>query len=103
MSTPAARWRDEGKPDPHGNRYDCLREETVGGHLTDDEVANAVFLDPDLANLTIAKDRIRWLSRQVERVAERNRKLRDVLTWSEQNCPNQCKGPMGKVLEETAR
>lgn len=66
MRTPAARWREEGKPDPHGARYDCERAQIAGGHLTDDEVANAVFLDPSIENLTIAKDRIRWLSRQLE-------------------------------------
>lgn len=34
--------------------------------MTDDEVANAVYLDPTIANLTAAKDRIRWLSRALE-------------------------------------
>lgn len=63
--TPAARWRVQGKPDPHGVRYDCERRELAGGDMTDDEVANAVYLDPSINNLTIAKDRIRWLSRQV--------------------------------------
>ncbi|MCP1852732.1 MULTISPECIES: hypothetical protein [unclassified Bradyrhizobium] len=65
--TPGARWRAEGKPDPHGDRYDCDRAQLAGGDLTDDEVANAVFLDPGINNLTIAKDRIRWLSRQLEK------------------------------------
>lgn len=64
--TPAARWRDEGKDDPHGTRYMCSREQLSGGHLTDDELANEVFIDPSMANLTAAKDRIRWLSRQNE-------------------------------------
>lgn len=35
----------------------------------------------------------------IERMQTENRKLRDVLTWSEQNCPNECKGPMGRALE----
>lgn len=64
--TPAARWREEGKEDPHGVRYECERSELAGGHLTDDEVANYVYMDPGINNLTIAKDRIRWLSRRVE-------------------------------------
>ncbi|MCW2194976.1 hypothetical protein AB7M45_007749 [Bradyrhizobium elkanii] len=64
--TPAARWRAAGEPDPHGVRYDCERAQLAGGDLTDDEVANAVFLDPSINNLTIAKDRIRWLSRKLE-------------------------------------
>ena len=38
---------------------------------------------------------------EIERLRTENRKLRDVLIWSEQNCPNECKGPMGKVLIET--
>lgn len=64
-STPAARWREDRKPDPHGSRYDCERAKLVYGHLTDDELANAVYLDPSIEHLTAAKDRIRWLSRQL--------------------------------------
>lgn len=63
--TPAARWRDEGQADPHGNRYACDRRELCGGQMTDDELANAVYMDPSIVNLTAAKDRIRWLSRQL--------------------------------------
>ncbi|WP_257164639.1 hypothetical protein [Bradyrhizobium sp. SRS-191] len=71
QQTPASRWREKGEPDPHGTRYDCERAKTAGGHLTDDEVANAVYLDPSIANTTIAKDRIRWLSRKLaEALAE---------------------------------
>lgn len=64
-TTPAARWHEKGEPDPHGTRYDCERAKLIGGSVTDDEVANTVFMDPCLANLTVAKDRIRWLSRQL--------------------------------------
>lgn len=63
--TPGARWRQRGKTDPHGARYDCERAQLAGGHMSDDEVANAVYLDPSINNLTIAKDRIRWLSRKL--------------------------------------
>lgn len=63
--TPAARWRAEGKADPHGDRYACERHETAGGQYSDDEVANGVFMDPSIEWLTIAKDRIRWLSRRL--------------------------------------
>jgi hypothetical protein len=63
--TPAALWREEGKTDPFGERYNCARQDLVGGAMTDDEIANAVFMNPDIANLTAAKDRIRWLSRQL--------------------------------------
>ena len=80
-ATPAARWRAEGRSDPHGDRYDCERAKLGLGNMTDDELANAVFMHGgdrlDLAAvirgepspislLTAAKDRIRWLSRQLE-------------------------------------
>ena len=67
-ATPGARWREEGKPDPHVNHYDVDRARLAGGQFTDDEVAFKVgMLSPrDLdheAVLSMAKDRIRWLSR----------------------------------------
>jgi hypothetical protein len=81
-STPSARWRKEGKEDPHVAQYDCVRATLVLGDLTDDELANAVYLYADtppsmsdvisgkaimpIVYLTAAKDRIRWLSRQNE-------------------------------------
>lgn len=64
-TTPAALWREKGEADPHGDRYNCARSQLAGGTLTDDEVANAAYLRPTLPNLEIAKDRIRWLSRQL--------------------------------------
>ena len=69
-STPAAEWRERGEADPHGDRYDCPRERLMGGHLTDDQVAfqTAMIGRHDLdheVKLTVAKDRIRWLSRRV--------------------------------------
>jgi hypothetical protein len=82
-STPAAKWLAEGQPDPHAGQYDCDRVSLALGHLTDDELANAVFLggneplniervlarDPDyfpaIGLLTAGKDRIRWLSRKL--------------------------------------
>jgi hypothetical protein len=84
-TTPAAEWRDDGEPDPHGERYSGERAGLCMGNLTDDELANGVFLHGDgthgrapiadvvagrafwpIAWLTAAKDRIRWLSRRVE-------------------------------------
>jgi hypothetical protein len=80
-ATPAAQWRENGEPDPHGDRYACERAALALGSLTDDEVANGVFMhgntpldinrviakDPKyhapIVWLTAAKDRIRWLSR----------------------------------------
>lgn len=71
LGTPAAEWREKGLPDPHGTRYSRQRAATAGGHMTDDEVANAVFMVPNIENQTIAKERIRWLSRSLVE-AERN-------------------------------
>ena len=78
-ATPSANWSAEGQPDPHGRRYACERAALALGHLTDDELANAVYLhgneQPSMADLvagkalsgivylTAAKERIRWLSR----------------------------------------
>lgn len=82
--TPAAHWRQNGEADPFGKRYECERASLPLGNLTDDELANAVFMYGDsipsatelmngahmpIAYLTAAKERIRWLSRQLERVA----------------------------------
>lgn len=69
-STPAARWRSERRPDPHGDEYGCERAKLCGGHLTDDEVAyqTAMLMRGALNHesvLQTAKDRIRWLSRRL--------------------------------------
>lgn len=82
--TPAATWRENGEPDPHAGHYDMERHDLTMGYLTDDEVANAVYLHGDSAYhkpslgsllagdghtsgyyLQAAKDRIRWLSRRL--------------------------------------
>lgn len=78
-ATPSSRWAADAMPDPHAGRYACERAALTLGNLTDDELANAVFLhgneQPTMADLvagkalsgivylTAAKDRIRWLSR----------------------------------------
>lgn len=80
--THAADWRAEGKEDPHGNHYNKERSRLALGDMTDDALANAVFLYGDstpnmndviagkalmpIAYLTAAKERIRWLSRRLE-------------------------------------
>lgn len=77
--TSSSQWAANGSPDPHGDRYACERAALAMGDLTDDELANAVFMhgneQPSIADLmagkaflpiaylTAAKDRIRWLSR----------------------------------------
>lgn len=80
--TAAARWRGEGKPDPHGDRFNGERAALTKGELTDDELANAVFLCDHRTSfesivwLTAAKERIRWLSRKVESLLDREAKAR---------------------------
>lgn len=69
-STPSSRWKAEGKEDPHGTYYERERASIAKGHLTDDEMANAVYMSPGIANLTCAKERIRWLSRALDRTSE---------------------------------
>lgn len=84
-STPAAEWRANGEPDPHGKHYDCERAALTLGNLTDDELANEAFLNYDtrlsledllhpkpgrhmpIVWMTAVKERIRWLSRALDR------------------------------------
>jgi hypothetical protein len=78
-NTPSSNWSQNGEPDPHGDHFHGKREELVLGNLTDDQLANAVFIhnhrhldveavlsgEPSsITLLTAAKERIRWLSRQ---------------------------------------
>lgn len=79
LDTPSSAWDLNGDEDPHGTRFNCKRKELTLGQMTDDELANAVFLhnhreldlaaimagEPSsIALLTAAKERIRWLSRR---------------------------------------
>ena len=85
-STPAAKWRQEGQPDPFGTDYDCERAKLAMGRLTDDELANAVFLYDHRSGLqsisytTAAKERIRWLSRRLEEALAEIKRLREQQT-----------------------
>lgn len=69
--TPSSKWLVEGKPDPHGSYYNGERAALAHGRLTDDELANAVFMCDHRTSLesigltTAAKERIRWLSRNL--------------------------------------
>ncbi|MBK5061749.1 hypothetical protein [Paraburkholderia domus] len=78
-------WRINGEVDPHGTQYDCERAALTLGTLTDDELANGAFMNYDrrqsleemlnpkpgqhmpIVWMTAVKDRIRWLSRALER------------------------------------
>ena len=87
LETPSSRWAAAGEPDPHGDSYNCSRSDLTLGRLTDDELANAVYLhdhrrldlaavlsgEPSsIALLTAAKERIRWLSRKVSLLEKSN-------------------------------
>lgn len=79
--TPASDWRGAGEPDPFGDRYKCERAKLSMGNLTDDQIANGIFLFFDvrppleeiaagrasspMAWMTAGKERIRWLSRKL--------------------------------------
>lgn len=93
--TPAARWREKGEADPHEGKYDCQRSDLTMGNLTDDELANEVFLNgdarpsikemldgnlmPSVVYLTAAKERIRWLSRQLVTTQQQRELLHSTL------------------------
>lgn len=97
--TPAAEWREKGEPDPHGNSYEGERASLTLGHLTDDQLANGVFMhgneatnlvrlmsrDPtyftSIVWLTAAKDRIRWLSRALSKNTEAQQQIATLLHW----------------------
>jgi hypothetical protein len=67
LPTDRAAWRVRGETDPHGDAYDALNPRPLCcGHYTDDELANAVYLEPSFRHLTAAKERIRYLSRVVQ-------------------------------------
>jgi len=102
QKTPAAKWRQEGQADPHGDHYNCQRAALTLGELTDDELANGVFLhgnEPLNINallrrtpgyhsavvwLTAGKDRIRWLSRALEESKAREQALQQRLNAADQ-------------------
>ena len=89
---PVPGWRELGEADPHGDSYNCPRESLTLSSLTDDQLANAVFLHgntvPNIGDviagrakmpivyLTAAKDRIRWLSRRLHEAEAEVQRLR---------------------------
>lgn len=88
-ATPAAKWREKGEVDPHGTSYDIERAQLALGHLSDDELANSVFLQGGdrssellagrarmpIIYLIAGKERIRWLSRALVKSTELNNQL----------------------------
>lgn len=87
-ATPPAYWWINGQEDPHGEHYavGVERSRLTLGELTDDELANGLFMNYDrkvsveeilggdiapISWATAAKERIRWLSRQVTGLTDR--------------------------------
>lgn len=73
-TTPFAKWRENGEPDPHGDHYD--REDATLAHanIPSDILADMLPRSPSmgLSNigiLTAGKERTRWLSRKLYRLA----------------------------------
>ncbi|MDP1931864.1 MAG: hypothetical protein Q8L60_10435 [Gammaproteobacteria bacterium] len=89
-ATPAARWRENGELDPHGKQYDCERAKLCGGHMTDDEIANAAFMQLHEPLGTATKERIRWLSRELVKATTKATPPVSV-PESEYTCPG-CEG-----------
>jgi hypothetical protein len=86
-STPAAMWRVRGEPDPHPDLIDRERAQLPMGQLTDEELANAAFMNYDqrpavedlilrkawtpLVWMQALKERVRWMSRQLVKARKR--------------------------------
>lgn len=86
--TPAAQWREKGQPDPHARQYNGERAALAYGSLSDDALANAVYLCDhrtsfsSIGFLTAAKERIRWLSRALAAACSRAPMLDHALAMS---------------------
>lgn len=79
----------QGKPDCGAPEF---KDPVCAGGI----VANAVFLDPSINNLTIAKDRIRWLSRQLIALAHPSSQASEAGNSSNVSTTAQCGA--GEVL-----
>jgi len=92
--TPSSDWYAAGEKDPHDGRYNCERHQLTMSTLSDDALANGAFLSydrwppiqdvisgkahPPTAWMTAVKDRIRWLSRRLQRLEDASAK-----TWTQ--------------------
>lgn len=102
MNTPSSKWFANGDKDPHEGKYDCERHELTLGDLTDDELANEVFMwgdhKPSVEELlsgnakisthylTAGKERIRWLSRKNNVLTEELQAKTDFLALKGAEC-----------------
>jgi hypothetical protein len=73
VGTPCSRWKAEGQPDPHGEEFNGDRATIAMGQVSDDALVDALMRCDhktslkSMGLLTAGKERIRWLSRAVER------------------------------------
>lgn len=92
-STPSSSWKVDGEGDPHAGQYDGERAELTLGQYTDDQLANGIYMNydrpfdieatlarregyhPPIAWMTAGKERIRWLSRALEKEITKNAEL----------------------------
>lgn len=63
--TLAGHWRTEDGYEMALRYARVSRWQLMAQNMTDMEVANQVYLEPTIMNLSIAKERIRWLSVQL--------------------------------------
>lgn len=73
-STPFAKWREEGQPDPHGELYEGDGVRLACPDIPSDILADMLgrVISPSMTNiaiLTAGKERLRWLSRKLYRLA----------------------------------
>lgn len=83
--TPPNRWSGNGEPDPHGDHFNGERACLAMGDMTDDELANGMYMCDHRTSfrsihwLTAGKERIRWLSRALTRELEYHATVRKLL------------------------
>lgn len=77
---------------------DCLQDDYPLQDLIDD-IAAAI---DEARNLGMEEVSRAWFTEKpsIERFQKENMRLRDVLTWSEQNCPGECAGMIRRILEQ---
>lgn len=86
--TPSSRWHVENSTDPHPHLVEQKRRDLALGDLTDDELANACFMCDhrmslhSMGFLMAVKERIRWLSRQLELEKKKNATNLVKNTWT---------------------
>lgn len=116
--TPSSHWKANGEKDFHAGQYDCERAGLLLGRLTDDEIANGLFMNYDkklddhraltdanyispIAWATGAKDRIRWLSRSLENALAEITRLKDALGHKDRVSDNFPNGGPGVLKQPT--